>query len=52
MTPMFITTAVLTPAMITGTASGISTRARRCIAVMPMPRAASRSAGSTLLIAV
>ena len=51
-TPMLMTTAMRTPAMITGSASGISTRARRCSVDMPMPVAAERSAGSTLRIAV
>ena len=38
--------------MITGSAIGISTRARRCGTDIPMPIAAERSAGSTLRIAV
>jgi len=48
-TPMFITTAVRTPARITGTAMGSSTMRRRWPKVMPMPRAASRMPGSTLV---
>ncbi len=51
-TPMLMTTAMRMPAMITGSAIGISTRARRCGTDMPMPIAAERSAGSTLRIAV
>ncbi len=45
--PMVHTAAVRTPAMITGAASGSSTRKRRWASVMPMPRAASEAAGST-----
>ena len=50
--PMLMTTAMRTPAMITGTASGISTCRSRSSDDMPMPRAASRKAGSMLLMAV
>ncbi len=46
-TPMFITTAVRTPARITGTARGMSTIRRRCQKVMPMPLPASRMPAST-----
>jgi len=45
--PMVQTAAVRTPAMITGAASGSSTWNRRWAEVMPMPSAASITAGST-----
>ena len=51
-TPMLMTTEILTPAMMTGSAIGISTRASRCATDIPMPIAAERSAGSTLRMAV
>src|SRR4029453_15145657 len=41
-TPMLITTEMRTPAMITGSAIGISTRARRCEVDMPIPTGAQR----------
>ena len=44
---MVQTAAVRTPAMITGAASGSSTRQSFCAEVMPTPSAASRMAGST-----
>ena len=46
------TLAVRTPAIISGTAIGISTRRSSCQPVMPMPVAASRTSGSTSLTAV
>ena len=51
-TPMLSTTAIRTPARMTGNAIGISTRTSLCTADIPMPIAAERSAGSTLRIAV
>ena len=48
--PMTQTAAVRTPAMMSGVASGSSTRQSRCHSVMPTPRAASTSAGSMLRI--
>lgn len=45
--PTLSTSATRMPATITGTASGISTLSRVCLADIPMPRAASMSAGST-----
>lgn len=44
--PTFRTSAVRTPARISGTASGSSIRDRTPSGDMPMPRAASRSVGS------
>jgi hypothetical protein len=44
---MVHTAAVRTPAMITGAARGSSTRHSRWRSVMPTPRAASITAGST-----
>ena len=45
--PTVHTAEVRTPATIVGNASGSSTRRRRCPRVMPTPRAASITAGST-----
>ncbi|MNC44761.1 hypothetical protein D3C75_936790 [compost metagenome] len=50
--PMLMTVAILTPAMISGTAIGSSTLRNRCPVDMPIPIAASRNAGSMLEIAV
>ena len=47
-TPTDITAATRSPATIAGSATGSSTMNSRCARVMPMPRAASISAGSTL----
>ncbi len=46
--PTLITRLMRTPARITGSALGSSTRTRRWHGVMPIPRAASRRAGETL----
>ena len=45
--PTTHTAAVRSPATITGSASGSSTRKSCCAGVMPTPRAASISAGET-----
>ena len=45
--PMVSTAAVRTPAIATGAASGASTRRNRWRGVMPTPRAASITAGSS-----
>jgi hypothetical protein len=46
-TPTIQTVAVRMPATITGRARGSSTRQSVCAGVMPMPNAASSTAGST-----
>ena len=51
-TPMEMTMATRTPARITPIDSGSSTCQRICAGVMPMPRADSRTAGSTPAIPV
>ena len=45
--PMVVTVAMRTPAMITGIASGTSTRHRSCRRVYPIPRAASFASSGT-----
>ena len=51
-TPTLITVAVLMPAKITGTAKGSSTLNNTCRSDMPIPLAASQTAGSTSSIPV
>ena len=46
--PTVVVAAIRSPAMISGRASGISTRHRSCRGVSPIPRPASRASAGTL----